>query len=112
MVRSYHKTVKRNADRLPAHRPYGCLIKLQAGEHPPFGPLYGLSEPEHEALRTYLANNLAKGFIQPSKSPTNAPILFVKRKDDSLRLCVDYRVLNKLTVRNHYALPLIPTLLY
>ena len=58
-----------------------------------------------------MADNLTKGLIQPSKSPTGAPILFVKRKDDSLRLCVDYRGLNKLTVRNHYALALIPTLL-
>ena len=102
---------KRNADRLPAHRPYDCPIELQAGEHPPFGPIYGLSEPELEALRTYLAENLAKGFIQPSKSPAGAPILFVKKKDGSLRLCVDYRGLNKVTVRNRYPLPLIPALL-
>ena len=58
---------KRNADRLPAPRPYDCPIKLQDGAHPPFGPIYGLSEPELEALRTYLDENLAKGFIQPSK---------------------------------------------
>jgi hypothetical protein len=102
---------KRNADRLPAHRPYDCPIELQAGEHPPFGPIYGLSEPELEALRTYLTENLAKGFIQPSKSPAGAPILFVKKKDGSLRLCVDYRGLNKVTVRNRYPLPLIPALL-
>ena len=70
---------KRNANRLPAHRPYDCPIELQAGEHPPFGPIYGLSEPELEALRTYLAENLAKGFIEPSKSPVGAPILFVKK---------------------------------
>mgnify|MGYP000532974220 FL=1 len=102
---------KRNAKRLPAHRPYDCPIELQDGAHPPFGPIYGLSEPELEALRTYLDENLAKGFIQPSKSPVGAPILFVKKKDGSLRLCVDYRGLNKITVRNRYPLPLIPTLL-
>ena len=59
---------KQNVERLPTHHPYACPIKLQASEHPPFSPIYGLSEPEHEALRTYLAENLAKGFIQPSKS--------------------------------------------
>ena len=59
----------------------------------------------------YLDENLEKGFIQPSKSPAGAPILFVKKKDGSLRLCVDYRGLNKLTVRNRYPLPLIPELL-
>ena len=102
---------KRNADRLPAHLPYHCPIELQAGEDPPFGPIYGLSEPELEALCKYLAANLVNGFIQSSKSPARAPILFVKKNDGSLHLCVDYGGLNKVTVRNHYPLPLIPTLL-
>ena len=97
---------KGNVDRLSAHRPYDF-----PSEHPPFGPIYGLSEPELEALRTYLVENLAKGIIQPSKSPTGAPILFLKKKDDSLRLCVVYRGLNKVTMRNRYPLPLIPALL-
>ena len=91
---------KKNADHLPEHRPYDCPIDLQEGTSPPFGPIYGLSEPELEALRTYLDENLEKGFIQPSKSPVGAPILFVKKKDGSLRLCVDYRGLNKITVRS------------
>jgi hypothetical protein len=102
---------KHNAYRLPEHRRYDCPIDLQEGACPPFGPIYGLSAPELKALREYLDENLAKGFIQPSKSPGGAPILFVKKKDDSLRLCVDYRGLNKLTVRNRYPLPLIPKLL-
>ena len=54
---------KKNADQLPEHRPYDCLIDLQEGTSPPFGPIYGLSEPELEALRTYLDENLEKGFI-------------------------------------------------
>ena len=99
-----------NADRLPAHRPYNCPIELQDGEHPPFGPVYGLSEQELEALCTYLAENLVKGFIQLSQSPTGTPILFVKKKDDSLCLCVVYRGLNKVMIRSRYALPLIPAL--
>ena len=101
---------KRNVDRLLAHRAYDSPVKLNDGAHPPFGPIYGLSEPEFEALRTYLDKNHSKGFIQPSKSPFGPPILFVK-KDGSLRLCADYRGLNKVTVRNCYPLPLIPTLL-
>ena len=102
---------KKNVDHLPEHRLYDCPIDLQEGVNPPFGPIYGLSEPELQALRTYLDENLEKGFIQPSKSPAGAPILFVKKKDGSLRLCVDYRGLNKITVRNRYPLPLIPELL-
>jgi hypothetical protein len=98
---------KINADQLPAHSPYDCPIDLEEGHSPPFGPIYGLSEPELQALRDYLTENLAKGFIQHSKSPAGAPILFVKKKDGSLRFCVDYRGLNKITKKNRYPLPLI-----
>ena len=54
---------KRNVDQLPEHRPYDCLIDLEDGASPPFGPIYGLSEPELEALRVYIDENLARGFI-------------------------------------------------
>jgi hypothetical protein len=102
---------KENADILPEHRPYDCPIDLQENAQPPFGPIYNLSQPELKALREYIDENLAKGFIRHSKSPAGAPILFVKKKDGSLRLCVDYRGLNALTIRNRYPLPLIPQLL-
>ncbi len=101
---------KINADHLPAHSPYDCPIDLE-GHSPPFGPIYGLSEPEFQALCDYLTENLAKGFIQHSKSLASAPILFVKKKDGSLRLYVDYRGLNKITKKNRYPLPLILGLL-
>jgi hypothetical protein len=72
---------KKNVERLPEHRLYDCLINLQEGVHPPFGPIYGLAEPELEgALREYLEENLAKGFIQPSKSPTGAQSYLSRRK--------------------------------
>ena len=102
---------KKNADRLPEHRPYDCPIDLKDGACPPFGPIYGLSEPELKALKIYIEENLAKGFIRHSKSPAGSPILFVKKKDGTLRLCIDYRGLNRVTVRNRYPLPLIPELL-
>jgi hypothetical protein len=102
---------KINADQLLAHSPYDCPIDLEEGHSPPFSPIYGLSEPELQALCDYLTENLAKGFIQHSKSRAGTPILFVKKKDGSLRLCVDYRGLNKLTKKNRYPLPLISGLL-
>ena len=102
---------KKNADMLPKHRPYDCAIELQEGAQPPFGPIYNLSQTELAALREYVDENLAKGFIQHSKSPAGAPILFVKKKDGSLRMCVDYRGLNKVTKKNRYPLPLISGLL-
>ena len=54
---------------------------------------------------------LEKGFIRPSKSPFGAPVLFVKKKDGTLRMCLDYRLLNKITVKNSYPLPRIDDLL-
>ena len=92
---------------LPPNRPYDHHIELQPGKTPSFGPIYGLSEPELRALREYIQENLARGFIRSSSSAASAPILFVKKKDGSLRLCVDYRALNSITVRDRYPLPLI-----
>jgi hypothetical protein len=102
---------KKNADMLPEHRPYDCAIDLQEGAQPPFGPIYNLSQIELAELRKYIDENLAKNFIRHSKSPAGAPILFVKKKDGSLRMCVDYRGLNKVTKKNRYPLPLISGLL-
>ena len=61
-------------------------------------------------LRTQLDDLLAKGFIRPSSFPWGAPILFVKKKDGSMRLCIDYRELNKVTIKNRYPLPRIDDL--
>jgi len=107
-----HVFSSQNADKLPEHRTYDCAIDLIDPKIlPPFKPLYNLSAPELAALDEYVKENLAKGFIRPSKSPAGAPIFFVKKKDGSLRPCVDYRELNSLTVKNRYPLPLITELL-
>ena len=78
------------ADSLPPHCPYNLKIPLEEGSQPPLGPIYSLSPSELEALHTYLDENLVTGIIQPLKLPFSAPILFVKKKDVSLHLCVDY----------------------
>ena len=95
------------ANELPPHRTYDHSIPLKEGFQPPFGPLYSLSRHELEALKEWLDENLSKGFIRSSSSPAGAPILFVKKSDGSLRLCVDYRGLNEGTIKNRYPLPLI-----
>ena len=102
---------KKNADILPQHRPYDCTIDIKDGAQVPFGPIYNLSQNELATLKEYIDENLAKGFIRHSKSPAGAPILFVKKKDGFLRMCVDYQGLNKVTVKNRYPLPLISGLL-
>ena len=65
---------------------------------------------ELKELKLQLQELLEKGFIRPSVSPRGAPVFFVKKKDDTLRLCIDYRQLNKLTVKNKYPLPRIDDL--
>src|SRR5258706_4117849 len=95
------------ANKLPPHRTIDHSIPLKEGTVPSFGPLYSLSRQELEALHQWLDENLAKGFIRTSASSAGAPILFVKKKDGSLRLCVDYRDLNEKTIKNRYPLPLI-----
>ena len=102
---------KTKATSLPEHYSYDCTIDLQTGATPPWGPIYGLSEPETKALLDYIKENLANGFIQHSKSPAGAPVFFVKKKDGSLHLCVDYHGLNSITIKNRYPLPLISSLL-
>jgi hypothetical protein len=82
-------------------------INLQPGKEPLYSLIYPLSQTELAALREFLEEYLAKGFIQELKSPAGAPILFVPKKDSGLRLCVNYRGLNAITVKNRYPLPLI-----
>uniref|UniRef100_A0A9J7Y6K0 Gypsy retrotransposon integrase-like protein 1 n=1 Tax=Cyprinus carpio carpio TaxID=630221 RepID=A0A9J7Y6K0_CYPCA len=92
---------------LPPHRPYDCAIDLLPGASPPRGRLYSLSAPEREAMEKYLSDSLAAGIIRPSSSPAGAGFFFVKKKDGSLRPCIDYRGLNDITVKNRYPLPLM-----
>ena len=98
---------KKKVNELPVHGTHDHTINLEGTGDPPFGPLYNLSGNELKVLQDYLADNLAKGFIQASTSPLGVPILFVKKKDGTLWLCIDYQGLNHLTWKNHYPLPLI-----
>jgi hypothetical protein len=82
-------------------------IDLQNEGEPPYGSIYKLSESELEVLRNYLAENMERGWIKKSTFSAGAPILFVKKPDRNLRLYVDYRAFNKLTIKNRHSLPLI-----
>jgi transposase InsO family protein len=104
-------SAEKAATLAPNREGVDLAIDIQEGKEPPYGPLYPLSQKELEALREYLQENLDKGFIRLSKSPAGAPILFVPKKDGSLRLCVDYRGLNSVTIKNRYPLPLIGEIL-
>ena len=96
---------------LPPSRTIEHRIELEADAQPPSRPTFRMSPKELDELKKQLDELLAKGLIQPSKSPYGAPVLFVKKKDGSVRMCVDYRALNKLTIKNKYPLPRIEELL-
>jgi hypothetical protein len=81
---------KKAADMLPEHHPIDHKIETEPGAQPPLGYISCLLEVEALALREFLQEHLQKGFICPSKSPAGAAVLFAKKKDRSLRLCVDY----------------------
>ena len=98
---------QQNSEKLPESTKYNLEIKLLPDTTPPWGPIYKLSEKESSSLKEYLQKNLSRKFIQKSKSPAGAPVLFVSKPNGSIRLCVDYRRLNAITVKNRTPLPLI-----
>ena len=102
---------KAKASELPPHRDYNLKINLEEGTSLPLGTLYSLSPVKLSALQTFIDENLSTGFIHPTASSHAAPVLFIKKKDSSLRLCVDFRGLNKITKKDRYPLPLISNLL-
>jgi len=102
---------KVKADTLAPHRSIDHAIDLEPGFKLPYGRIYNLSEVELRTLKAYIETNLANGFIQRSSSSAAAPILFARKKDGGLRLCVDYRALNSGTIKNRYPLPLISEML-
>lgn len=96
---------------LPPSREVDHAIELIPGAAPPSRAPYRLSYLELEELKKQIMDLLDKGFIRPSKSPFGAPIVFVKKKDGGLRMCIDYRALNKITIPNRAPLPRIDELL-
>ena len=94
----------------PPSRKVEHEIPLYPNLPPPFKGIFRLSQAELQELRTQLQQLLKDGKISPSTSPYGAPVLFVKKKDGSLRMCIDYRALNSQTVKNRYALPRIDEL--
>jgi hypothetical protein len=102
---------KEAADILPQHKEYDCKIELKEGEVAPWGPIYPLSENELKTLREWLKEMMKQEKIRRSTSSAGSPILFVPKPNGrGLRLCVDYRALNKITIPNQYPLPLMQEL--
>ncbi|KAH0759738.1 hypothetical protein KY290_023231 [Solanum tuberosum] len=95
---------------MPPDRDIDFCINLESGTRPIFIPPYRMAPAELRELKAQIQELLDKGFIHPSASPWRAPVFFVKKKNGSTRMCIDYRQLNRVTIRNKYPLPRIDDL--
>lgn len=103
---------KKQSERMPERKPYDHPIDFEKNAVlPKPAKIYPLSPKERNSLDEWIDEELRKGYIRPSKSPVAAPFFFVKKHDGGLRPCMDYRELNKITVKNRYPIPRIADLI-
>ncbi|GKC00643.1 putative reverse transcriptase domain-containing protein, partial [Tanacetum coccineum] len=110
IVREFPEVFPEDLPGFPPARQVEFQIDLVPGAAPVARALYRLAPAEMQELSTQLQELSDRGFIRPSSSPWGAPVLFVKKKDGSFRMCINYRELNKQTVKNRYPLPRIDDL--
>jgi len=111
VVQEFPEVFPDDITELPPKREVEFTIDLVPGTSPILIAPYRMSASELGELKKQLEELLEKQFIRPSVSPWGAPVLLVKKKDGSMRLCVDYRQLNKVTIENRYPLPRIDDLI-
>ncbi|KAL5549690.1 hypothetical protein UlMin_004921 [Ulmus minor] len=110
VVKDYLEVFPEDLLGLPPDREIEFEIELLPGSQPISKAPYRMAPAELQELKKQLQELLDKGFIRPSYSPWGAPVLFVKKKDGTMRMCIDYRELNKVTIKNKYPLPRIDDL--
>src|SRR5882724_10465443 len=96
---------------MPPHHEFDHKIPPENDQTPPHSHIYPLSGTELGLLHEFLDDMLSKGFIHSLQSPGGAPVLFAKKKDSTLQLCVEFRNLNKITRKDRYLIPLVTNLL-
>ncbi|KAJ9513874.1 hypothetical protein QJQ45_020952 [Haematococcus lacustris] len=96
---------------LPPQRAVDHRIEVEPGKRPPTRSTYNMSTSELAELKAQITEMQEKGFIRPSTSPYAAGVLFVRKKDGTFRMCVDYRPLNRITIKNKYPLPRVENML-
>jgi hypothetical protein len=106
-LREYRDVFPEEVSDLPPRRDIDFSIELASGAVPVSRTPYRMSTPELVELKLQLKEMMDKGYIWPNVSPWGAPVLFVKKKDGTHPLCIDYRQLNKVTIKNKYPLPRI-----
>ena len=112
VVKEFPNVFPEELPRIPPEREVDLSIEVVHGTTPISRPPYRMAPTELKDLKTQLHELLDKDFIRPSVSPWGAPVLFVKKKDGTLWMCIDYRQINKVTVKNKYLLPIIEDLFY
>jgi hypothetical protein len=110
VVAEYPDVFPEDLPGLPPNRQVEFKIDLMPGTTPIAKAPYQLAPSELQELMKQIQELMDKGFIRPSSSSCGAPILFVKKKDGTMRMCIDYRDLNKVTIKNMYPLPRIDDL--
>ncbi len=110
IVKEFPEVFPDDLPGVPPEREIDFGIDLLPDTRPISIPPYRMAPAELKELKEQLKDLLDKGFIRPSVSPWGAPVLFVRKKDGSLRMCIDYRQLNKVTIKNKYPLPRIDDL--
>jgi hypothetical protein len=111
VVQQFSDVFPHDLPGIPPERAIEFKIELQPGTAPIVKASYKMSLVELKELKVQLQGLLDKGYIHPSTSPWGCPALFVEKKDKELRLCVNYRLLNAVTIKNNYPLPRISILL-
>jgi hypothetical protein len=110
ILREYRDVFSEEVPGLPPRRDIDFSIELAPRAVPVSRTPYRMSTPELVELKLQLKEMMDKGYIHPNMSPWGSPVMFVKNKDDTLRLCIEYRQLNKVTIKNKYPLPRIDDL--
>ena len=111
VVCEYEDVFPNEQPGLPPSRDVDFRIKLHLGTSPISMTLHRMAPIELQELKVQIQEFLGKGFIRPSTSQWGAPVLFARKKDKTLRLCIDYRQLNMVIIKNRYPLPRIETCL-
>ena len=110
VVCEYEDVFPDELPRLPPYRDVDFIIELHPSTSPIYMTLHRMALVELQELKVQLRELLDRGFIRPSTSPLGAPVLFAKKRDKTLRLCIDYRQWNRATIKNRYPLPQIDDL--
>ena len=110
VVREFSDVFLKDLPGIPIDREIEFSIDLLPGTSPISKAPYRMALTKLKELKEQLPELLEKGFLRPSASPWGAPVLFMKKKDGTMRLCINYRELNQVTVRNKYPLPRIDDL--